>query len=88
MLLLVPMTLFSRSNHGRSIQVDLHVHVTPCMITPVPLPPHVSACTCCLRQIIEEAPAPGLPGEFHAMIGEAAVRAAHAAGYVNAGESA
>jgi biotin carboxylase len=36
-------------------------------------------------QIIEEAPAPGLPGEFHAMIGEAAVRAAHAAGYVNAG---
>ena len=37
------------------------------------------------QKIIEEAPAPGLPLEFHQHIGEAAVRAAHAVGYVNAG---
>lgn len=39
------------------------------------------------QKIIEEAPAPGLPEQFHRHIGEAAVRAAHAVGYVNAGES-
>ncbi|GIL49796.1 hypothetical protein Vafri_6028 [Volvox africanus] len=37
------------------------------------------------QKIIEEAPAPGLPPEFHMHIGEAAVRAARAVGYVNAG---
>lgn len=37
------------------------------------------------QKIIEEAPAPGLDPQFHTMIGEAAVRAARAAGYVNAG---
>ncbi|GIL77621.1 hypothetical protein Vretifemale_7009 [Volvox reticuliferus] len=37
------------------------------------------------QKIIEEAPAPGLPHEFHKHIGEAAVRAARAAGYINAG---
>eukprot|EP00877_Chromochloris_zofingiensis_P010017 jgi/Chrzof1/5269/Cz15g20050.t1 len=37
------------------------------------------------QKIIEEAPAPGLPEQFHRHIGEAAVRAAHAVGYVNAG---
>ncbi|KAJ9513013.1 hypothetical protein QJQ45_029212, partial [Haematococcus lacustris] len=37
------------------------------------------------QEIIEEAPAPGLPGAFHALLGEAAVRAAQATGYVNAG---
>jgi 3-methylcrotonyl-CoA carboxylase alpha subunit len=37
------------------------------------------------QKIIEEAPAPGLSAEFHAHIGEAAVRAARAVGYVNAG---
>jgi hypothetical protein len=38
------------------------------------------------QKIIEEAPAPGLPEEFHRHIGEAAVRAAHAVGYRSAGE--
>ncbi|KAG2439506.1 hypothetical protein HXX76_004860 [Chlamydomonas incerta] len=37
------------------------------------------------QKIIEEAPAPGLPDEFHRLIGEAAVRAARAVGYRNAG---
>ncbi|GLC58882.1 hypothetical protein PLESTB_001413000 [Pleodorina starrii] len=37
------------------------------------------------QKIIEEAPAPGLTGGFHKRIGEAAVRAARAVGYVNAG---
>ncbi|WIA19437.1 hypothetical protein OEZ85_004054 [Tetradesmus obliquus] len=37
------------------------------------------------QKIIEEAPAPGLPAEFHAHIGEAAVRAARAVGYESAG---
>ncbi|GLI62959.1 hypothetical protein VaNZ11_005815 [Volvox africanus] len=37
------------------------------------------------QKIIEEAPAPGLPQQFHIHIGEAAVRAARAVGYVNAG---
>eukprot|EP00198_Chlamydomonas_reinhardtii_P008777 XP_001698114.1 methylcrotonoyl-CoA carboxylase alpha subunit [Chlamydomonas reinhardtii] len=37
------------------------------------------------QKIIEEAPAPGLPEEFHRHIGEAAVRAARAVGYRNAG---
>lgn len=37
------------------------------------------------QKIIEEAPAPGLPEEFHRHIGEAAVRAAHAVGYRSAG---
>lgn len=31
------------------------------------------------------SPPPGLPAEFHTQIGEAAVRAAHAVGYVSAG---
>lgn len=39
-------------------------------------------------QVLEEAPAPGLPASFHSHIGEAAVRAAQAVGYVNAGERA
>ncbi|KAG2501903.1 hypothetical protein HYH03_000401 [Edaphochlamys debaryana] len=37
------------------------------------------------QKVIEEAPAPGLPDAFHRSIGEAAVRAAQAVGYVNAG---
>ncbi|GBF87474.1 hypothetical protein Rsub_00185 [Raphidocelis subcapitata] len=37
------------------------------------------------QKIIEEAPAPGLSQELHAHLGEAAVRAARAVGYVNAG---
>lgn len=37
------------------------------------------------QKIIEEAPAPGLAPEVHAHLGEAAVRAARAVGYVNAG---
>ncbi|KAG2445199.1 hypothetical protein HYH02_008667 [Chlamydomonas schloesseri] len=37
------------------------------------------------QKIIEEAPAPGLPEQFHRHIGEAAVRAARAVGYRNAG---
>eukprot|EP00878_Enallax_costatus_P011806 GHUV01012324.1.p1 GENE.GHUV01012324.1~~GHUV01012324.1.p1 ORF type:complete len:586 (+),score=181.25 GHUV01012324.1:1012-2769(+) len=37
------------------------------------------------QKIIEEAPAPGLPLSFHTEIGEAAVRAARAVGYVSAG---
>ncbi|GAX85795.1 hypothetical protein CEUSTIGMA_g13210.t1 [Chlamydomonas eustigma] len=37
------------------------------------------------QKVIEEAPAPGLSQEFHDLIGNAAVRAAKAAGYVNAG---
>lgn len=37
------------------------------------------------QKIIEEAPAPGLSEQFHRQIGEAAVRAAKAVGYCNAG---
>lgn len=37
------------------------------------------------QKIIEEAPAPGLSEDFHRSIGEAAVRAALAVGYRNAG---
>jgi 3-methylcrotonyl-CoA carboxylase alpha subunit len=37
------------------------------------------------QKIIEEAPAPGLPAETRARMGEAAVAAARAVGYVNAG---
>uniref|UniRef100_A0A7S0R532 Uncharacterized protein n=1 Tax=Chlamydomonas leiostraca TaxID=1034604 RepID=A0A7S0R532_9CHLO len=37
------------------------------------------------QKVIEEAPAPGLPAAFHTHIGEAAVRAALATGYTNAG---
>jgi len=37
------------------------------------------------QKVIEEAPAPGLPDAFHSEIGDAAVRAARAAGYINAG---
>ncbi|KAF6259823.1 carbamoyl-phosphate synthase L chain, ATP binding domain-containing protein, partial [Scenedesmus sp. NREL 46B-D3] len=37
------------------------------------------------QKIIEEAPAPGLPAEFHMHLGEAAVRAAGAVGYESAG---
>ena len=36
-------------------------------------------------QVIEEAPAPGISEEFRRSIGEAAVAAARAVGYVNAG---
>ncbi|GFR43476.1 hypothetical protein Agub_g4560 [Astrephomene gubernaculifera] len=37
------------------------------------------------QKVIEEAPAPGLSEQFHRHLGEAAVRAARAVGYVNAG---
>eukprot|EP00798_Chlamydomonas_sp_ICE-L_P010371 gene10371-8311_t len=37
------------------------------------------------QKVIEEAPAPGLSDLFHATIGDAAVKAAKACGYVNAG---
>ncbi|KAG1663236.1 hypothetical protein FOA52_004437 [Chlamydomonas sp. UWO 241] len=37
------------------------------------------------QKVIEEAPAPGLSAAFHTHIGEAAVRATKACGYVNAG---
>ena len=37
------------------------------------------------QKIIEEAPAPGLSSEVQQKIGEAAVRAAKAVGYVGAG---
>ena len=38
-----------------------------------------------MPQVIEEAPAPGISGEFRRGIGEAAVAAARAVGYRNAG---
>src|SRR6185369_16032547 len=37
------------------------------------------------QKVIEEAPAPGMPAELRAVMGAAATRAAHAAGYVGAG---
>lgn len=40
---------------------------------------------CPCVQVIEEAPAPGISEEFRRSIGEAAVAAARAVGYVNAG---
>ena len=42
---------------------------------------HANAC----MQVIEEAPAPGISEEFRASIGQAAVAAARAVGYRNAG---
>jgi len=41
---------------------------------------------CSLKQILEEAPAPGLSPQYHSVLGDAAVKAALAAGYQNAGE--
>ena len=37
------------------------------------------------QKVIEEAPAPGMSAELRAAMGEAAVKAAHAVGYVGAG---
>lgn len=39
----------------------------------------------CLVQVLEEAPAPNISPEFRSSIGEAAVAAAKAVGYVSAG---
>ena len=39
----------------------------------------------CLMQVIEEAPAPNISPEFRSSIGQAAVAAAKAVGYVSAG---
>ena len=42
-------------------------------------------CDIWMLQVIEEAPAPNVSDEFRRSIGEAAVAAAKAVGYVNAG---
>lgn len=39
----------------------------------------------CSKQVIEEAPAPNISPEFRSSIGEAAVAAAKAVGYISAG---
>ena len=51
----------------------------------LPQPARVSDRSCILLQVIEEAPAPGIDPAFRASIGGAAVAAARAVGYRNAG---